>query len=97
LYNYENNHTRRQKDQDSPLVPIYGSNMDNSNDYLHLKTKIMKAKTISEADYELINKWRLTGRIAFIHPRTNKICLNGISYNYATAILLIKDFLTLGL
>ena len=57
----------------------------------------MKAKVISNLDYELINKWRLTGRTAYIYPRKGVISLNGTNYEYATAISRIKEFLLIGI
>lgn len=53
----------------------------------------MKTNVISNSDYELINKWRLTGRIAHIYPRKGIISLNGTNYEYADAISRIKEFL----
>jgi hypothetical protein len=53
----------------------------------------MKKNEISNSDYELINKWRLTGRTAFIYPRKGIISLNGTNYEYADAISCIKEFL----
>lgn len=53
----------------------------------------MKKNEISNSDYELINKWRLTGRIAYIYPHKGIISLNGTNYKYADAISRIKEFL----
>ena len=53
----------------------------------------MKKNEISNSDYELINKWRLTGRIAYIYPHKGIISLNGTNYKYADAISRIKKFL----
>ena len=61
-----------------------------------LTTKTMKAPGISSSDYELINKWRLTGRTAYIQPRKGIISLNGTNYEYAAAISRIKEFLLVG-
>ena len=53
----------------------------------------METNEISNSDYELINKWRLTGRAAYIYPRKGIISLNGTNYEYADAIFRIKEFL----
>ena len=47
---------------------------------------------ISEIEYELIEKWQLSGRIAFLYPRRKKISLSGIDYDYNTALAKIRDF-----
>ena len=53
----------------------------------------MKAQ-LSNTDYELINRWRLTGRTAFIYPKKALISLNGTRYDYTTAINRIKEFVS---
>ena len=54
--------------------------------------KSLWLQQVSNAEYELIKKWQLSGRTAFLYPRRKKISLSGINYDYNTALAKIRDF-----